>query len=127
MRHLTQRFSPALPWFLLVGGIVLFVYQISPLRDPSFQPNSANAGTLVPWLQFLREDDWVLGAAVLAGILGARLTAAIYHRHRPVRRQRGLRGLLSRVDLFSVTVWLVLSGAMWVMFVALLLSQLIID
>jgi hypothetical protein len=127
MRHIAQRFSPALPWFLLVAGLALFVYQVSPLRDPVFQPNSANAGTLVPWLQFIREDDWVLGAAILAAVLSAKLTSVIYSWQRPLRRLRGIRGLLSRIDLFSITVWLVLAGLMWIAFVAYLLNQWIVD
>ena len=127
MRHIAQRFSPALPWFLLVGGIALFVYQVSPLRDPAFQPNSANAGTLVPWLQFIREGDWVLGAAILAAVLSAKLTSVLYKRQRPIRRLQGIGGLLSRIDLLSITVWLVLAGSMWVAFMAYLLSQWIID
>jgi hypothetical protein len=35
----------------------IFVYYASPLRDPAFQPNSANVGSLLPWLQGIREAD----------------------------------------------------------------------
>ena len=55
----------------IVGGV--FVYQVSPLRDPSFQPISGNAGSLLPWLQGVRESDWIRGATVLAALLASNI------------------------------------------------------
>ncbi len=54
---------------LLVVGWFILVYQVSLLRDPSFQPNGANAGTKVRWLFGVTEDDWLLGAKLLAFLL----------------------------------------------------------
>ena len=68
-RQLVHRFSFMFLCLLLLGASGIFVYQISPLRNPSFQPNGANAGTLVPWLQNLSEGNWGFVAAVLAAIL----------------------------------------------------------
>jgi hypothetical protein len=58
---------------LLTIASGIFVYLVSPLRDPSFQPNSANGGTLVPWLQSVRERDWIRGATGLAALLATNL------------------------------------------------------
>ena len=51
---------------LLLVAWVIFVYQVSPLRDPSFQPGAANAGSLLPWLSGVSEDNWFLTAKILA-------------------------------------------------------------
>jgi hypothetical protein len=75
-------FSQHVQWFTfatfgfllrLVVSSGVFVYQVSPLRDSSFQPGSANAGSLIPWMQGVGEDTWLLGASVLAGLLATNL------------------------------------------------------
>ncbi|WAL62374.1 hypothetical protein [Thermocoleostomius sinensis] len=35
---------------LLTAAFIAFIYVVSPLRKPTFQPNSANAGTLISGL-----------------------------------------------------------------------------
>ncbi|GAA6619798.1 hypothetical protein NUACC26_056120 [Scytonema sp. NUACC26] len=52
----------------------MLVYQVSPLREPTFQPSSANAGSLVPWLQGVTEGHWLLGANLMAFLLYTNLT-----------------------------------------------------
>ena len=73
---------PALSFGLIVMmtiAIVIFVHYVSPLRDPTFQPNSANAGSLLPWMRGISEDQWVLGANLLAGAFASSLTVLIRH------------------------------------------------
>ncbi len=56
----------------------MFVYFVSPLRDPTFQPSSANAGSLVWWLQGVPEENWVWGASILAGLLAINFTLVLW-------------------------------------------------
>jgi hypothetical protein len=56
---------------VVAGGI--FAYQVSPLRDSSFQPNSANAGSLIPWMRGVSENTWLQVSSVLAGLLAMNL------------------------------------------------------
>lgn len=64
--HITSRTQSKKRLSLMVSGFFLlltiaigiFVHMISPLRDPSFQPNSANAGSLIPWMRNVSESDW---------------------------------------------------------------------
>lgn len=66
--------------FLLFLSIAigLFAYQVSPLRDPTFQPSSANAGSLIAWMQGVTEDLWLLLANVIAFALSTNLTVIIW-------------------------------------------------
>ena len=74
-RQLVRRFLLVFLCILLLGASGIFVYQVSPLRDPSFQAiGTSDAGTLVPWLQNLSENNWKFGAAILAAILATMLT-----------------------------------------------------
>jgi len=56
----------------------MFVYFVSPLRDPTFQPSSVNAGSLVWWLQGVPEENWVWGASILAGLLAINFTLVLW-------------------------------------------------
>ena len=60
-------------------AIGLFIHQISPLRDPTFQRDSANAGSLIPWMRGVSQQQWVLGANVLAGVVAISLTVLFRH------------------------------------------------
>lgn len=132
-RQLVHRFSFMFLCLLLLGASGIFVYQISPLRDPSFQPNGANAGTLVPWLRKLSEGNWVFVAAVLAAIIATVLTIILnqsYPRSRTraiVDGQGGLRRWLKRFDTLLIGTWIVFFSVFWVTFVGYLLNQWIID
>ena len=64
---------------ILTIAIGIFIHYISPLRDPTYQPSSANAGSLLPWMRGVSEDQWVLGANLLAGVLASSLTVLIRH------------------------------------------------
>lgn len=54
---------------LVTVASVIFVYLVSPLRDSAFDPDGYNAGTPVPWLKGMKDDDWVGAGFILAGIL----------------------------------------------------------
>jgi hypothetical protein len=75
-----QRFSIVSLRFLLLltGASAMFVYFVSPLRDPTFQPSSVNAGSLVWWLQGVPEENWVWGASILAGLLAINFTLVLW-------------------------------------------------
>lgn len=115
-RQIGRRLMTESFWLMLAAGSVAFIYWVSPLRDPSFQPNSGNGGSPVLWL---RSANWSLSAAALSGILGAKLTTVLL--------PYSLRRLLSRRMLLWISLWLVLSGVLWVAYVALLLNQWLID
>ncbi|PZV18418.1 MAG: hypothetical protein DCF21_08340 [Leptolyngbya sp.] len=77
-----QRFS-----LIGFGGLVLLsaelavlIHRVSPLREPSFEVNSANAGTLVPWLQWVPETTWLWASFTLALLLAISLTWVLYQR-----------------------------------------------
>lgn len=59
---------------LLSAGLAGLIHQVSPLRDPSFEVNSANAGTLVPWLRWVSENTWLGTSFALAILLAVSLT-----------------------------------------------------
>jgi hypothetical protein len=69
--RLLRRYSITSTKFFLVltGASAIFVYLVSPLRDPAFQPRGANGGSEVWWLQGVHEDDWKLAAFIFAGLL----------------------------------------------------------
>jgi hypothetical protein len=80
---------------IVAAASAIFVHQVSPLRDVTFEPNSGNAGSLVPWLQDVSESDWLHGATVLAALLSSSLLLVL--------RPYGLR----KIAAF-------LSGAKWI-------------
>ncbi|MBD2105748.1 hypothetical protein [Nodosilinea sp. FACHB-13] len=59
---------------LLSAGLAGLIHQVSPRRDPSFEANSGNAGTLVPWLQWVPETLWLWTSLALAALLAMSLT-----------------------------------------------------
>ncbi len=59
---------------LISAGLAGLIHQVSPLRNPSFEVNSANAGTLVPWLQWVSETMWLWTSFALAVLLAVSLT-----------------------------------------------------
>ena len=75
-----RRFSILSLLFLLLLTVasLIFVYLVSPLRDPNFQPNSANGGSLVPWLKSLKDSDWLFGSSILAFLLSSNITVVIW-------------------------------------------------
>jgi len=114
--------SQHLQWFALatLGFLMrlvvfsgVFVYQVSPLRDSSFQPNSANAGSLIPWMQDINEDTWLRGASVLAGLLTINLVF--------IFRQ------WSQSIANLVAVGVIIFTSLNLMFVIYLLAQWIVD
>ena len=54
---------------LVTVACVIFVYLVSPLRDPAFQAEGDNAGTPVLWLKDVKENDWTGAGLLLAGLL----------------------------------------------------------
>lgn len=128
--RLFRHFSLALPYYwrfflgcsvvsfvvllIVTAASAIFVYQVSPLRNPAFQPNSANAGTLVWWLQDVREDDWMLAAFILSGLLAINFTLVLWYLRILTRET-----ILFWHFLFSFGTWLLL----WYVFVFYLLGK----
>jgi hypothetical protein len=123
--QLVQRLAPASLGFLmllvLAGGV--FAYQVSPLRDPSFQPNSANAGSLIPWMRGVNDNTWLQGSSVLAGLLTINLVLILRQRSKSITHAipRFLR--LAFWTVLNVVLFLVIELA----FVFYLLDQWLID
>lgn len=106
---------------LLLVASGIFVYQVSPLRDPTFQPNSANAGSLIPWLRDVTEAHWFLVANILAFLLSTNLTL-ILSQQRVSNRNDWLRRFM-----LMISVWVILFIFFWIIFVGYLLQQWLID
>jgi hypothetical protein len=123
--QLVQRFTPATLGFLILlvvaGGV--FAYQVSPLRDSSFQPNSANAGSLIPWMRGVDDNTWFQGSSVLAGLLAINLVLIIRQRIQSITNAipRFLR--LAFWTMVGVIFFLVIELA----FVFYLLGQWLMD
>ncbi|NJL48449.1 MAG: hypothetical protein HC929_14460 [Leptolyngbyaceae cyanobacterium SM2_5_2] len=60
-------------------ALAVFIHTVSPLRDPTFERNSGNAGTPVPWLAWIPESAWLWGSFGLAALLALSLTWVFYH------------------------------------------------
>jgi hypothetical protein len=48
------------------------------MRDPAYQPMRGMSGSQLWWLKGMREDHWVLGAFILAGLLAINLTLNLW-------------------------------------------------
>jgi hypothetical protein len=133
--RLVQRYAltSLILLFLLVGIASVFVYQVSPLRDPSFQPNSANAGSLLPWLQGVSEGVWLQGANVLAALLATNITVVVYQHSQfftlPAIRQQGFPHGMSQFTTIVIwgVFWVVIFGGFWMAFLGYLLGQWLVD
>jgi hypothetical protein len=112
----------------LTVPIALFIYQISPLRNPTFIPNSANAGTLISRFQFVTEQDWIQWATIFAGVLAVNATIVLWQQFRYRFRTSRSQGT---VRVISAIGWLSLGTALftliWIAFVAYLMVQWIAD
>jgi hypothetical protein len=110
---------------ILTIGIGIFVHLVSPLRDPAFEPNSANAGSLLPWMGTISESDWILGLNLFAMVIASSLTV--------------LTKLLSTVRNFKssdltqwtigqvlqVEYWFAIGSAAWIIFNLAFISYLL--
>jgi hypothetical protein len=106
---------------LILGVCGAFAYLVSPLRDISFQPNSANAGSLVPWLQGLGESHWFFAANVLALLLSTNITL-VFSRNWSVNHSHWLLRFILMMSL-----WLMMFGIVWMTSVWYLIEQWLID
>jgi hypothetical protein len=98
-----------------------FAYLVSPLRDINFQPSSANAGSLVPWLQGFGEVHWFFAANVLALLLSTNITL-VFSRNWSVNHSHWLLRFI-----LMIWLWLMMFGVFWLMSVWYLLEQWLID
>ncbi|MBW4425875.1 MAG: hypothetical protein KME50_15855 [Nostoc desertorum CM1-VF14] len=113
-------FSLVLLLFLTIA-ISLFAYQVSPLRDPSFQPDSANGGSLIDWMQSVTEDHWLLLANIIAFLLSTNLTLIIWQRRRFNQNNKWLSFIIMTVT------WTIFFGSFWLISRIYLLKQWLID
>jgi hypothetical protein len=119
-RHLDRVFRrlsiASLIFLTLVTGVsAIFVYQVSPLRDPAFQPNGINVGTPVRALQGVSEGNWIQAAIILSSLLALNFTQLLW--------QRGRVRPISRLVILGLSMWALLSYV----FVIYLVMQLIVD
>ncbi len=81
LSRLARRFSIRSTKFflLLTGASAIFVYLVSPLRNPDFgKIPRPYAGEFIWWLQGVQDDHWELGAIILAGLLAINLTLDLW-------------------------------------------------
>ena len=133
--RLARRFSitSTKSSLLLTGASAIFVYLVSPLRDPAYQPMGANGGSRLWWLQGVPEDLWTLAAFILAGLLAINITLDLWqwcksqtflaaHQH---RKEIQLRYFLIALMHFviGILMWLTLT----ILFVFYMLEQWVIE
>ncbi|MBD2354896.1 hypothetical protein H6G41_09715 [Tolypothrix sp. FACHB-123] len=106
---------------LLTVANGIFVYLVSPLRDPTFQPNSANAGSLLPWMKGVTETHWLWGANILAFALSSNITLITWQKWVVNKNHQWLRLML------LVLGWILLFSFLWMAFLTHLFSQWIVD
>ena len=133
--RLARRFSITSTKFflLLTGASAIFVYLVSPLRDPAYQPMGANGGSRLWWLEGVPEDLWTLAALILAGLLAINITLDLWQWCKSqnfLAVYRHPRGMALRHFLIvgmhygiGIGMWLILSYT----FVFYLLDQWLID
>jgi hypothetical protein len=113
-------FSLVFLLFLTIA-ISLFAYQVSPLRDPSFQPDSANGGSLIDWMQSVTEHHWLLSANIIAFLLSTNLTLLIWQRRRFYQNNKWVSFIIMTVT------WTIFFGSFWLISRIYLLKQWLID
>ncbi len=115
--RISRRLSIASLIFLVLVTVMsaIFVHEVSPLRDPAFQPNSANAGSPVWWVKGVGEPAWIRAAVILAGVLAINSMLVLWT-HRIVR-QIGLLMML------GFGMWFLL----YLVFLLYLLGQWLVD
>ncbi|MEL7068274.1 MAG: hypothetical protein AAGN15_06415 [Cyanobacteria bacterium J06581_3] len=125
-----ERYFTVSAYALLIIAIAIAIvaYLVSPLRDPSFVPQSANAGATVSWLR--PERYWIIGLNTLAITLATNTTVLRWLKWRTRRAitptNRGRLGMLFRV-LTMCGLWLVIFYGTWVVSMYFLLWQYILD
>ncbi len=125
------QYFPTISLGFLVGLTVpmaLFIYRISPLRNPTFVPNSANAGTLISRFRLITEQDWIEWATMFAGMLSVNATIVLWQEFH--RRSRITQWQVP-VRILGAIAWLTIGTTLfaliWMTFVVYLLTQWIID
>ncbi|MCC5650906.1 hypothetical protein LC609_13900 [Nostoc sp. XA013] len=113
-------FSLVFLLFLTIA-ISLFAYQVSPLRDPSFQPDSANGGSLIDWMQSVTEDHWLLLANIIAFLLSTNIILIIWQKRRFHQNNKWLSFIIMTVT------WTIFFGSFWLISRIYLLKQWLID
>ncbi len=103
---------------VVAGGI--FAYSVSPLRDATFQPNSANAGSLLPWMRGMTGNYWFLGANILAFLLSTNITLILWQKWVASRNDWLLRFIL------LIFGWVFMFATFWITFVGYLMQQWLI-
>jgi hypothetical protein len=102
-----------------LGGV--FAYYVSPLRDISFQPDAANAGSLLPWLRGFEEKHWFFAANVLALLVSTNMTL-VFSRNWSVNNNHWLLRFI-----LMIGVWLMTFSVFWMTSVWYLIEQWLID
>lgn len=105
----------------LTIAISLFAYHVSPLRDPSFIPNSANGGSLIPWMRGINDSHWVLLSNIIAFSLSTNIIVIIWQSRRFHDRNKWVSFLT------MVVTWVILFGGFMLTSIAYLLMQWLID
>ena len=124
MFFLRIRYLPILSFgfsVLLAVAAGIFAHLVSPLRDATFQPNSANAGSLLPWMQGMTENHWHLGANILALGLSTNVLLIAWQKWMINKDYWLVRFII------MIFVWVAVFGFFWMGFVVYLLGQWLID
>ncbi|MEM1253933.1 MAG: hypothetical protein AAGI69_16000 [Cyanobacteria bacterium P01_H01_bin.21] len=114
---------------LTVVGVALLAYQVSPLRDPSFIPQAANAGARVSWLN--PEKYWMAAIRIFSIALATNISLLTWSQLRGnrdgiVRFSRNRASTALKV-LGLCGVWLIVFYSFWYFSLLFLLWQYIID
>jgi hypothetical protein len=119
IRHFSI-FSLVFLLFLTIASSI-FAYQVSPLRDASFQPNSANGGSLIVWMQGVTEEHWLFLANIIAVSLSTNLTFIIWQARKFYHNNKWLSFILMTVT------WVMLFGSFRFISIGYLLMQWLVD
>ncbi|KAM3100605.1 hypothetical protein ACKFKF_11290 [Phormidesmis sp. 146-12] len=120
------RYYPAICLGSLIGltvPIALFIYQMSPLRNPTLVLN----GTLANRLDLVTEKQWFQGATTLAMLIALNLMIMIWQHFQDYalkKRWHRMIRLLSTIACFPI--WIALFNLIHQGFVMYLLNQKIV-
>lgn len=115
---------------LLSAAGAVFVHQVSPLRDPAFEPNSGNGGSLIPEL---REVDWLAGATILTALLALSFTVILllrwYQHLMTTSLPHPPRGITRSTlqFLLCMSLGLLMFAGIWMVWLLYLLNQWLVD